>query len=111
VLRQEETGGEHIDVMIVAKLSLMKCFLFVDAEAALGDGEPDVYSVQSSMGKLQDGNHFLNAWLNGEKVFLLGNEDELRKMGGIRMLRREPSSPSENRGSAGMCNAVSMIQK
>jgi hypothetical protein len=35
--------------------------------------------------KLASGNHFLNAVLKGQKVFLLGDEDGLRKVGGVRL--------------------------
>ena len=44
------------------------------------------------------GNHFLNAVIRGEKVFLFGDQDELRKMGGVGWLKREPTSRDEIEG-------------
>jgi hypothetical protein len=46
---------------------------------------PTVYSVLEFKLKLASGNHFLNAVLKGQKVFLLGDEDGLRKVGGVRL--------------------------
>ena len=103
VARQEETAESDIDVIIIGKVKLDEVLSRLsDVEAALGRAvNPTVYSVQEFNGKLQDGNHFLNAVLNGKKVFLLGNEDELRKMGGIRMAKAGAQQPKRNRGSAG----------
>jgi hypothetical protein len=57
-----------------------------DAETDLGRTvNPTVYSVHEFNKKLEGRNHFLNAVINGDKVFLIGNEDELRKMPGVRM--------------------------
>ena len=42
---------------------------------------PTVYSVAEFKSKLAGRNHFLTAVLKGQKVFLLGDEDELRKSG------------------------------
>jgi hypothetical protein len=46
---------------------------------------PTVYSVPEFKTKLARENHFLNSVIRGEKIFLFGDEDELRKMGGIRL--------------------------
>ena len=46
---------------------------------------PTVYSVAEFKSKLASGNHFWTAVLKSEKVFLLGDEDELRKVGGVRL--------------------------
>jgi uncharacterized protein len=48
---------------------------------------PTVYSVAEFKSKVASGNHFLNAVLKGKKIFLLGNEDELRKVGGVRLAK------------------------
>ncbi len=103
VARQEETAESDIDVMMVGKVKLDEVLSHLsDVEAALGRPvNPTVYSAHEFKGKLQAGNHFLNAVLNGKKVFLIGNEDELRKMGGIRMAKARAQQPKRNQGSAG----------
>jgi predicted nucleotidyltransferase len=103
VARQEETAESDIDVMIVGKAKLDEVLSRLsDVEAALGRPvNPTVYSVQEFKEKLQAGNHFLNAVLNGEKVFLVGNEDEFKKMGGVRMAKAGAQQPKRNQGSVG----------
>jgi hypothetical protein len=46
---------------------------------------PTVYSIAEFKSKFASGNHFLNAVLKGQKVFLLGDGDELRKVGEVRL--------------------------
>jgi hypothetical protein len=48
---------------------------------------PTVYSVSEFKSKLATGNHFLTATLKGQKVFLIGDEVELRKVGGVRLAK------------------------
>jgi len=38
-------------------------------------------------GAIASGNHFLTAVLKGQKEFLLGDEDELKKVGGVRLAK------------------------
>ncbi len=103
VARQEETGESDIDAMIIGKVKLDEVLSRLsDVETALGRAvNPTVYSVQEFKGKLRAGNHFLKAVLNGKKVFLIGNEDELRKMGGVRMAKAGAQQPKRDQGSAG----------
>ena len=109
VARQEETAESDIDVMIVGKAKLDEVLSRLsDVEAALGRPvNPTVYSMQELKEKLQAGNHFLNAVLSGKKVFLVGNEDELRKMGGVRMAKAGAQQPKRNQGSVGNRTAQS----
>jgi hypothetical protein len=48
---------------------------------------PTVYSAAEFRSKLLSGNHFLNTLRKGKKVFLIGDEDELRKVGRVRMAK------------------------
>jgi hypothetical protein len=54
---------------------------------------PTVYSVAEFKAKLANGNHFLTAVLKRQKVFLRGDEDELRKMGGVRLAEAGADRP------------------
>jgi predicted nucleotidyltransferase len=87
--RQEQTAQSDIDLMIIgaAKLDEVLSRLAKVEIASSRPVNPTVYSVAEFKTKLASGNHFVNAVINGEKVFLLGNEDDLRKMGGARMAK------------------------
>jgi hypothetical protein len=50
-------------------------------------------AVAEFKSKLASGNHFLTAVLKGQKVFLLGDEDELRKMVGARLAKAGADQP------------------
>jgi predicted nucleotidyltransferase len=103
VARQEETAESDIDVMIIGKAKLDEVLSHLsDVDAALGRPvNPTVYSVREFKEKLQAGNHFLNAVLNSRKVFLIGNEDELGKMGAVRMAQAGAQQRKRNQRPAG----------
>ena len=98
VARQEETSGSDIDLMLIGKVALEDVLSSLSqVESALGRPvNPTVYSVPEFQSKLKAGNHFLNAVLAGKKVFLIGNEDELGKMGGIRMAQARAKQPKRD---------------
>jgi hypothetical protein len=54
---------------------------------------PTVYSVEEFKSKLASGNHFLTAVLKSQKEFLLGDEDDLRKVGGVRLAKAGANQP------------------
>jgi predicted nucleotidyltransferase len=89
VARGEETATSDIDLMVVgdAKLDDVLSRLS-EVEKTIGRPvNPTVYSVAEFKSKLVNGNHFLNAVLKGKKVFLLGDEDELGKVGRVRLAK------------------------
>jgi len=85
--RQEEKAASDIDLLIVGKVTLEDVLTHLGhVEPSLGRAvNPTVYSVAEFKTKLASGNHFLNSVVRSEKVFLIGDEDELRKVGGIRL--------------------------
>jgi predicted nucleotidyltransferase len=87
IARQEEKAESDIDLMIVGKLTLEDALArLADVEPSLGRAvNPTVYSAAEFKSKLANGNHFLNSVVRSEKVFLVGNENGLRKVGGIRL--------------------------
>lgn len=83
VARKTETAKSDIDLMVIGKASIDEVISHV-AEVEKSTGRPinpTVYSVSEFKAKMADGNHFLKAVLKDPKVFLLGDEDELGKMG------------------------------
>ena len=87
--RQEEKAGSDIDLLIVGEVTLEDVLERLGSvEQSLGRPiNPTVYSVAEFKSKLTSGNHFVNSVVLGEKVFLIGDEDELRKMGGVRLVK------------------------
>jgi predicted nucleotidyltransferase len=87
IARGEEKAESDIDLLIVGQAELENVI------AKLGDIEgslrrpvnPTVYSPAEFRTKLTSGNHFLNSVVRGDKIFLIGGEDELREVGGIRL--------------------------
>ena len=95
VAREEETAQSDVDLMVVGKATLDEVLSRLSTvEKAIGRPiNPTVYSVAEFKSKLTTGNHFLTAVLKGQKVFLLGDEDELRKMGGVRVAKTRTDQP------------------
>jgi len=87
IARQEENAASDIDLMIVGSVSVDGVLAALGSvETSIGRAvNPTVYSVAEYRSKLAAGNHFLKSVIRGKKVFLLGDEDELRKMGGARL--------------------------
>ena len=101
IARQEEKAESDIDLMIFGDARLDDVLASLsEAETSLSRTvNPTVYSVQEFKKKLASGNHFLHSVINGKKVFLIGNEDELGKMAGIRMAQAGAKQPGRNKGS------------
>ena len=93
--REQETAQSDVDLLVVGKATLDDILSRLSTvEKRVGRPiNPTVYSVAEFKSKLANGNHFLNAVLKGQKVFLLGDEDELRKMGGIRLAKERANQP------------------
>ena len=89
VARKEETAQSDVDLLVIGKAKLDEVLSRLSTvEKSIGRPvNPTVYSVEEFKSKLASGNHFLTAVLKGQKVFLLGDEDELRKMGGVRLAK------------------------
>jgi predicted nucleotidyltransferase len=87
--RQEETAQSDIDVMAIGSVKLEEVLSRLSGvETVLGRPvNPTVYSIAEFKSKLASRNHFVNSVLKGNKAFLLGNEDELRKVGGVRLVK------------------------
>ena len=87
VARGEEKSESDIDLMVIGKASLEDVLgKLSSVEASLRRAvNPTVFSASEFKTKLASGNHFLYSVLRGEKIFLIGDEDELRKVGGIRL--------------------------
>jgi predicted nucleotidyltransferase len=102
IARQEERAGSDIDLMIIGDIELDDVLVRLpEAETAVGRPvNPTVYSTYEFKRKLEEGNHFLNAVMEEKKVFLIGNEDELREMAGVRMVKAGAQQRKRNQSIA-----------
>lgn len=85
VARQQEKAESDIDLIIVGTVTLEDVLArLADVEQSLGRPvNPTLYSATEFKSKLASGNHFVNSVVRGKKIFLVGDEDELRKVGGV----------------------------
>ena len=82
VASHREQANSDVDLMVIGKA------FFSDVVAALGPAQktlrreinPTVFPTSELRSKLAAGNHFLRSVMAGKKVFVLGSEDELRKL-------------------------------
>jgi uncharacterized protein len=83
IARGDEDAGSDVDLMIVGNVTLDDVLaLLGGAESAIGRPiNPTIYSLKEFKTKIKNGNHFLTSVLHGKKMLLIGDEDELRKMG------------------------------
>jgi len=72
IARQEERAGSDIDLMTIGDIELDDVLVRLqEAETELGRAvNPTVYSIDEFKRKLEEGNHFLNAVLDGKKSIL-----------------------------------------
>jgi predicted nucleotidyltransferase len=89
VAREEETTQSDVDLMVVGKATLDEVLSRLSpVEKSIGRPiNPTVYSVAELKSKIAGRNHFLNAVVKGQKVFLVGDDDELGKVGGVRLAK------------------------
>jgi len=82
VARQQEKAESDVDLIIVGDVGLPEILEhFNSAETELSRPiNPTVYSTVEFAEKLRARNHFLTSVLDKEKVFLIGDEDELRAL-------------------------------
>src|SRR5437763_406040 len=82
VAKHEEGAMSDIDLMIVGEVTLEEVLeKLAAAEQALSRPiNPTIYSVAEFKSKLGSKSHFVNSVARSPKVFLLGDEDELKRI-------------------------------
>ena len=82
VARSADDRASDIDVMIIGKIS------FADVSSAISQAEeaiqreinPVVYPVAEFKKKVKEDHHFVKTVLQDEKIFLIGDDGELRRL-------------------------------
>jgi len=82
VARSADDRRSDIDLMVVGKISFGDAVsLLSPAEEKLGrEVNPVVYPVDEFKRKVKEDHHFVKTVLEDEKIFVIGDEDELRKL-------------------------------
>ncbi len=85
--RATETAGSDVDVMLLGSLTFGEAVkLLYPAQATLGrEINSSVYSADEWRARLKTKDQFIREVLAQPKIFLIGNDDELEKLG-----RRQP---------------------
>jgi predicted nucleotidyltransferase len=90
VARLKQTSGSDVDLMVIGEVSFGDVTSAVAAAQKILSREvnPTVYSAKEFRSKATARHHFLSSVLKSEKLFLIGNEHELARLGPIRVADR-----------------------
>jgi len=80
--RSEEVSGSDLDVFVVGNIRLDELVSsFSDVEQAIGrEINPTLFSVAEFKKKWSQKNHFIRSMAETEKEFIIGSEDELKRL-------------------------------
>ncbi|MBZ0158740.1 nucleotidyltransferase domain-containing protein [Candidatus Methylomirabilis sp.] len=83
VVRGTEKAGSDVDVVVVGAVTFSEVVAALhDAQEQLGrEVNPTVYTVREFREKLDAGHHFLTATVSAPKLFLIGGDRELDRLG------------------------------
>ncbi len=99
-----ETPMSDVDVLIVGdNLSLSDVVSAIaDAQRELGrEVNPSLYPTREFCRKLAEGQHFISNVVAGQKIFLIGDERELKRLAQIRLAQGAQNKRARNRRSVG----------
>lgn len=101
VARKEESAKSDVDLMIIGSVGLAEISpVLRNLENKFSrEINPTCYNSNEFQNKVISGNHFLKEVLGGEKVFLIGNQNELAKLTGERQHSVAFNQPPGNRKS------------
>lgn len=83
VARSEERSGSDLDLMVVGDVSYAEVAdsVRMAQESLAREINPSVYSAQEFLLKKTSKSHFITSVLAQKKIFVIGSEDELEKLG------------------------------
>ena len=84
VARQEERANSDVDLMVLGNASFSDVVSALStAQKVLGrEVNPTVFPIAEFRSKLAAGNHFLRSVMKDKRLFVLGTENELKKLAG-----------------------------
>jgi len=82
--RGETSADSDIDLMVIGNIGLrdITALLSNTQEIIFREINPHVYSENDFMEKFKENDHFVSQVFDGPKIFIVGNEDELKAMAG-----------------------------
>jgi predicted nucleotidyltransferase len=88
--RGEESQRSDIDLLIVGDVSFSDVVMNLQAaqKALRREVNPTVYSSAEFRDRLRNNDHFLTSVLDGPKIYLIGDGNELRRLAPKRLARR-----------------------
>ena len=94
----KEGAHSDVDLLVVGKTSFREvCDCLGGTEITLGrDVNPVVLSLEEFVRRRKDNDHFLSTVLNAPKLFVIGDEDELERLGKPRMAPAASKLPARN---------------
>jgi predicted nucleotidyltransferase len=98
--RRHEQAESDIDVMVIGDeigMSDISPLLRPAQDLLRREVNPTVYRTAELRKKWSDGHHFITRVIEGEKVFLIGGEHELSKLGPVRVAQIAPVKQAGNR--------------
>ncbi len=82
IARKEEMSTSDVDILIIGKIKLVDVIMKIKPEEKIIDREinPTVYQINDFKKGLIDKSNFLTEVIEGEKVFIIGNENKLAEI-------------------------------
>jgi uncharacterized protein len=80
---QTETNSSDVDVMIIGEISFGEVVSLISPaqEQLRREINPVVYPIQEFQDKVKSDHHFVNTVIEGKRVFLIGDEHDLSRLG------------------------------
>lgn len=82
IARGEEQSRSDIDLLIVADTTLLEVVSALrDTQDKIGrEINPTIYSAREFRSRVKDKHYFMQDVLGGEKIFVIGDEDDLKRL-------------------------------
>ncbi len=99
IAAQKERADSDVDLMIVGDASFEEVVprLSSAGKRLRREINPTIYPVREFRSKLDSGSHFLTSVLESKKLFVFGNENELRRYEGEAKARKAKADPSSGK--------------
>jgi len=84
VARGDESRGSDIDLLIIGEITFAELVKVLrSAQETLGrEINPTVYPVEEFRSRVSEGHYFIQNVLDGPKIFVIGDENELKRLTG-----------------------------
>jgi predicted nucleotidyltransferase len=103
IAAQKDRADSDVDLMIIGDATFDEVVpRLSDAQKRLRrEINPTIYPVREFRAKLESGNHFLTSVLQSKKLFVFGNENDLRELSTKRLAKRPQKQSRRNPQPAG----------